>query len=518
MLAPERLEALYQRAKRTRALWETLFDDCFQYTMPNRERFHSNTKGQRGDELIFDETAVHGLQEFASRLQHGLVPNFSRWAELAAGPEIEPSQRASVNGSLDEVTEYLFEVISDSNFSTEVHEAFLDLGVGTGCLAVYPGTADKPLIFKAIPITRLLLDEGPDGRIGRMYYQRPIRPDELKQAYPGVTLTEELQKKIEECAKRSEGEIEIIECVVRNYDEPEVEKWEQYIYWPEEKAILRDAKFEGVGSCPFIPFRWSVAAHETWGRGPVVSALSAIKTTNLVIQMILENASMSIAGIWQTDDEDVVNADTISLTPGTIIPVGMGTRGLEPLQSPGNFNVADIILSDQRLNIRKALFNDMLGDPDKTPATATEVAERQADLARRMGAAFGRLQSELVGPIVQRAVYILREQGRISVPTVSGTRITIKSVSPLSQAQANEDINAFARFVEHAALAHGPEMAMMALNPEESIPWLQQKFNVPEKLIRTADEIAAALQQAAGAAQQFQEGGAVDPAQIQGGG
>ena len=46
-----------------------------------------------------------------------------------------------------------------------------------------------------------------------------------------------------------------------------------------------------------------------------------------------------------------------------------------------------------RLNIKRALYNDMLGNPDKTPATATEVAERMADLSRRMGSAFGQIAS-----------------------------------------------------------------------------------------------------------------------------
>ena len=41
-------------------------------------------KGERRDERIFDETAVVGVQEFASRLQSGLVPNFARWADFTA--------------------------------------------------------------------------------------------------------------------------------------------------------------------------------------------------------------------------------------------------------------------------------------------------------------------------------------------------------------------------------------------------------------------------------------------------
>ena len=63
-----------------------------------------------------------------------------------------------------------------------------------------------------------------------------------------------------------------------------------------------------------------------------------------------------------------------------------------------------------RNNIKRALYNDMLGDPNRTPASATEVAERMADLSRRIGSAFGRLQAELVQPVLQRVIHILRNK------------------------------------------------------------------------------------------------------------
>ena len=95
---------------------------------------------------------------------------------------------------------------------------------------------------------------------------------------------------------------------------------------------------------------------------------------------------MSISGIYQMEDDGVINPDTINLVPGTIIPKAMGSAGLQPIQAAGRFDVAQLVLGDLRLNIKRALYNDMLGNPDKTPATATEIAERMADLSRRMGA------------------------------------------------------------------------------------------------------------------------------------
>ena len=51
----------------------------------------------------------------------------------------------------------------------------------------------------------------------------------------------------------------------------------------------------------------------------------------------------------------------------------------------------------------------MLGNPDRTPASATEVAERMADLSRRIGSAFGRLQAEMVQPVYSE-LFILKKK------------------------------------------------------------------------------------------------------------
>ena len=80
--------------------------------------------------------------------------------------------------------------------------------------------------------------------------------------------------------------------------------------------MLNYKQMVGNGSNPFICFRWSKCAGEVYGRGPLINALSAIKTTNLTIELILENAQMAISGVYQMEDDGVINPDTIQLSPG----------------------------------------------------------------------------------------------------------------------------------------------------------------------------------------------------------
>ena len=486
----------YEKAKALRQNFVDLFEECYEYALPQRESFYYEAVGQRRDDKIFDETAVVGVQEFASRLQQGLVPNFARWADLMAGSEVPAEERDAIDNELDEVTEYVFEVIQNSNFGQEVHESFMDLAVGTGVLCVNEGDAVNPVTFSAIPLPHVVLDSGPDDRIDHVYRERSVRCSDIPHMYKKTKISDKLQGKIK---NNPDEKTKILEVVCRDYS---VKNEEVYLFYAIETSMrecIVSETYRGIGSNPFICFRWSKCSGEIYGRGPLINALSAIKTTNLTIELILENAQMAISGIYQMDDDGVVNPDTINLVPGTVIPKAAGSAGLQPIRAAGSFDVANLVLSDMRLNIKRALYNDMLGNPDRTPASATEVAERMADLSRRIGSAFGRLQAEMVQPVLQRVVYILKKQGRIELPTINGREVKVRSVSPLAQAQANQDITSVARFLELVQGRFGPEITNILINSEETAVYLAKKFGVPDKLVRDLEE----RQQLVAMAQQY---------------
>jgi len=482
--ADENIKSLlsrYEKATGIKDQFKDLFEECYEVAFPQRRGFFSETIGERRDEKIFDETCVVGVQEFASRLQQGLVPNFARWADFQAGSETPKEEKEAINNELDEVTEYVFEVLQNSNFSQEIHESFMDLAVGTGILGVEEGNALNPVNFSAIPLTDVVLDTGPDDRIDHVFREREMRFSEIMILYPKAEMSEDLRRSI---ATSPDAKTKLLEIVCKDYSKRNEEAFYQTTIHVQSKSLIEHKAFNGVGSNPFICFRWSKCAGEIYGRGPLMNALSAIKTSNLTIQLILENAQMAISGIYQMDDDGVVNPDTISLMPGTIIPKAPNSAGLQPIRAAGSFDVAQLILSDMRLNIKRALYNDMLGNPDRTPASATEIAERMADLSRRIGSAFGRLQAELVQPVLQRVVYILKKQGRIELPTINGREVKVRSVSPLAQAQNQADITSIARWIELIQGNFGPQVLNLLIDSEEVASVLAKKFGVPDTLVR----------------------------------
>ncbi len=329
-----------------------------------------------------------------------------------------------------------------------------------------------------------------------------MRLADVSVVWPSATLGVSSQKKLQD---NPNAMVDIIECTIRDYSQLPDEVNQYFVFMKEDKQLLFTETFEGKGSNPWVVFRWSKAASEVYGRGPIMNSLSAIKTCNLTVELILENAQMAISGMYQMDDDGTINTDNINLVPGTIIPKAPGTSGLTPVAPAGSFDVSSIVLEDMRTNIKKALYNEMLGNPNRTPMSATEVAERMADLSRQIGSAFGRLQAEFVQPVLARIVHLLVEQGRIQMPVLNGQEVKVVSVSPLARAQMQQDIVTVDRFIELIGARFGPEMVNMLLKSEVVAQYMADKLGVPQTIIRSDEEREQMAQAMAQMQQQAQQ-------------
>tara|TARA_R110002110_G_scaffold80561_2_gene209749 strand:+ start:169 stop:1746 length:1578 start_codon:yes stop_codon:yes gene_type:complete len=501
----EKLKSIIKRFhshNNTRDGWIETWQDCYNYAMPNRTGFYSHVPGQRNTDLIFDSTAVIAVQEFASRMQAGLTPPFAKWFELQAGSEVPKERKSEVNRILEDIALYAWEVLQASNLDQELHEGYVDLTLGTGALLVEEGDAINPIKFTAIPQTQLVLGEGPFGKIDPVYRTREMTLENIQVTWPKASIPDKMHR---EASDKPDRSFKILECLKRDWKSKGTERYTFDVVCIEPEHLIFESEFKGDGSLPVIPFRWSKAAGEIYGRGPLLNSLPDVKTLNMTVELVLQNAEIAVAGMWQGDDDGTINPDTIELVPGSIIPRSPGSRGLEPLLAPGKFDVGQFILEDMRHTVKKALFNESLGAPEGTPMSATEVHERMADLARTIGSAYGRLHTELVTPLLRRVLYILKKQGRINIPLVNGREVKVINVSPLAQAQHNENVARVARTGELMNAIFGPQITGLVLKAEEVGAYIGSEIGVPDKLLRNDAEREEMAQAIAETAQQSQE-------------
>ena len=198
-------------------------------------------------------------------------------------------------------------------------------------------------------------------------------------------------------------------------------------------------------------------------------------------ELILKNASIAVSGVWQADDDGVLNIENITLSPGTIIPKAVGSSGLTPLKTGADFDVSQLVLSDLRNKINHSLLVDQLSLFSSSKMTATEVMERTNYMSRVLGATYGRLQSEFLTPVILKAISILKRRGEISDIFVDGHEVDLKYQSPLAKNQAVRDAENILGWVK--ALSELGAEASAIIDRKAVALWLAKTFSVPENLI-----------------------------------
>jgi hypothetical protein len=212
--------------------------------------------------------------------------------------------------------------------------------------------------------------------------------------------------------------------------------------------------------------------------------------------------------MYTATDDGVTNPYNITISPGVVIPVGSNNTSnpsIQRLDTGANLQLAQFEIMELQNAIKVALFND-LRDPTGPVRSATEIAIESRELAKRIGSAFGRLQTEVLVPILKRVVSILTRRGLITPLQLEGRDVDIKFTSPLARAQDSEDLMAVQQAVQFVLSTAGPEQVMMAFKTENFGTWAAEKTGMSSELVRSESEKQQIIQAGAQAAQMGQQG------------
>lgn len=402
----QNLQKMYTRALNIREPWLKRWDDARRYTIPTTDTDAAT---------LFDGTAADAVDNLAASIYTLLTPPESLWINLTRESDMSPDPEIATNA--------LRANLNDSNFYTTVHQCYMDLCIyGTACLfmAENPIGAASAFSFTAIPMQDIAILEN------AVFHTTSMTANEIATAYPTWTPSDTLRKKME-------SDIDAKFRVVQSLVGLDFIAWLDIDSGPE---ILNTGHFD---TNPYLIFRWNLCSGELYGRGPVLRALPDIKTANKVVELVLKNATIAVSGIWQADDDGVINLQNINLTPGAIIPKAVGSSGLTPLTCGANFDVSQLVLSDLRDRIRHTLLADRLGLISDRDMTATEVLARNADMMRVLGATYGRLLHEFIRPLCERGLQILSRRGVIE-PISLHSDAELKYLAPIAIATNNATV------------------------------------------------------------------------------
>jgi hypothetical protein len=130
--------------------------------------------------------------------------------------------------------------------------------------------------------------------------------------------------------------------------------------------------------------------------------------------------------------------------------------------------------------------------------TATEVIQRNEEKMRLLGPVLGRLQSELLKPLIDRTFsIILRKNLFMPVPEfLQGRDVEIEYVSPLAKAQKSTELQSIMRAIEILGSLSNVAPVFDHINMDKLVRHLASIVGVPQKILKPQNQINAEREQA----------------------
>ena len=494
----------FDRLKSQRQNWESHWQEVADYMQPRKaDVTKTRSKGDKRTELIFDSSPLQSVELLAASL-HGMMTNPSTpWFSLKFkndGMEGEDEAKEW----LESTTEIMYSVFNKSNFQQEIFELYHDLiTFGTAAMFIEEDDEDD-LKFSTRHINEMYISENDKGRIDTVFRKFRISARAAIQKFKTVSTN------IAVIAKKDPyEEVEILHAVYPRSDFNPVKQDKENM--PFESVYLDagtgdELSVSGFKEFPFVVPRYLKASHEIYGRSPAMTALPDVKMLNEMSKTTIKAAQKQV-------DPPLLVPDDGFLLPVRTVPGGLnfyrsGTRDrIEPLNIGAN-NPLGLNMEEQRRNaIREVFYVNQLQLQQGPQMTATEVIQRNEEKMRLLGPVLGRLQSELLKPLIDRTFALLLRKNlfRPAPEFLSGQDIEIEYVSPLAKAQKSTELQSIMRAIEILGSLANVAPVFDYVNFDNLVKHLADIVGVPQKILKSQNEVNAARQQAQQQQEQMQQ-------------
>ena len=440
----------YQTLQTNRSHWESHWQELGDYVCPRKADItKKRTGGDKRTELIFDGTAIHAAELMSASL-HGMLTNAATpWFDLRyENDELNGDDEAKE--WLEGATDVMYQHLARSNFQEQIHELYSDLVTfGTGVIFIENDDNDG-FRFSTRHIAECYVSENEQGRVDTVFRKYKTTARAAVRQFGDAKVTQRIAKLNTDDPY---AEIELLHIVMPREDRDRrkrnaVNKPFASIYLdPAEKMIIGES---GYDEFPYCVPRFLKASFEIgYGRSPAMTALPDTKMVNKMSEVVIRASQLQIHPPLMVPDDGFMLP--VRTTPGGLNFYRSGTRDrIEPLNIGANNPLGEMQLEQRRQAIRAAFYVDQLILGTGPQMTATEVVQRTEEKMRLLGPVLGRLQAELLQPLIGRCFAILSRQKAFAAapPMLREGNIDIEYVSPLAKAQRTGDIQGILQMIE----------------------------------------------------------------------
>ena len=502
----------FSDAQDRRRNWENLWQEIADHALMRRDFTVKREPGRQRGVRVYDTTSRDSNNLLAAALHSLLTNPATRWFDLRYMSE-DLNEMDEAVWYLDQIKTLALNAFSrpQSGFTTQIAEVYNDLpGFGTGVMFIQEDIEHGPK-FVSRPLSETFIDVDESGRIAVVFRNFQMRAWQAIEFFG----EDDLPEKIVKAAKAdSNQEFEFLHIVQRralpipgNLDASGM-PWESVYISMDGKDIVREG---GFWENPYMVARWTVDAGEIYGRGPGVDALPEQKMLNAMWRTYIRNAEKAVDPPLLVDDDGVLPGSQLRVTPSSQIVVRNDGGGGDPvryLESRAQFPWASDIIESRSRKIEKAFHSEIIQAFQDPRMTATQVIELARLSQRILSPVLGRMQVELLEPMIERVIGILSRRPDFPAPPdfLGGEELKIEYVSPVARAQkASESQAILDSFSAAAAVSEADPSVMDNVDLDVAIRKIFEGNGVPVQVLRQRDDVAEIREAQAQLAEQQQQ-------------
>ena len=508
--------------RNNRYSWWTHARELADYILPRRYKWlitqNQQNRGSPINQHILDSTGTLAARNLAAGMMSGISSPTRPWFKLKAG-RIDSTQTSPVSLWLARCESLMYQIFADSNFYTAMAVFYFDLIVfGTAVMLLYE---DFDNVINCINPAFGEYYVDIDGRYRPVIFYREFTytisqtVDEfgwencspmVRQFYDladGVNLTREI----------------IIAHAIEPNTDPEkygipahFKYRETYWEWggatnPQGGTSARGyLRKRGFNERAAIIGRWDLVANDPYGRSPGMDALPDIK-------QLQQETKRKAQGIDKAINPPLIADVQLKNQPASLLPGGItflqgmmstGNAGMAPAYGNWKPDIAAITedLNEVRARIKDTFFNSLFQVASqfetRSNITAVEWDMRKSESLMMLTPVIERLQSEVLGPIIDRVWGIMVRAGILPPPPpeVAGQNIDVTYVSMLTISQKAAKAGSLERLFQMAGQLGGIDPQIIDnIDFDMGFDVYANLLDSDPRIVRSPEALAAIRQQ-----------------------
>lgn len=457
--AQERIAQLVT-LKRVKDAFEKTFRQIRSFIQPIAGSFEEiDARGRSYRHEILDNTGEGYSEELVAAIIGFVANQGTKWLGLRTSVT-ELNEQAEVSQWLERVATIILQILDspDSRFYSVLARVIRDkVDFGTGVMWIAERAGKIPL-FQHVPMSQIYLGENEDGELDVFFrkFQYTARqafkrwgnklPKEIQDAANDPKKSEDLFWFLHVHQPRNNGEANALRASQLPYEST----WIAVA----AKQIVAEG---GTNKKSMIGGRWWIRDVDVYGRGPGHKALADVKMLQRTTKSVIRGA------------EKRIDPPTIVADEGILSPVRGGARGItvvkrellinsrqSPIQAfPVNSDpqLGEAFSDAIRVRVARAYYSHLIQLSQDPRMTATQVLKIDERTLKTLGPFLGNIQSELLGPAIERVFDIgLRAGFFPPLPAaLEEARIEVEYDSPIARAQKLQEGIAVAEFFDLTA-------------------------------------------------------------------